>query len=122
MDNSGSIHLLVPDYPATGATVTVPLRGMVVAVGVVYNFFDVYSTTMDLSITEVNTNQPDQTILEISAGDTDGWFYPVKNICDDQGAAITDQYSIGVPVYGDVEITISNAAPGDSMDITFKLV
>ena len=122
MNKSGAVRVVVGAYPATGETITVPIQGMLVGVGVNYNFGSVYSTALDLSITGIGDNEPDQDILAISGGNSSGWFYPVAPLHDQSGGVIADQYTLGIPVFGNVEFLISNAQPGDSVDFTIMLL
>jgi len=112
--------VVVPDYPATGESVTVAMQGMIVGVGVKYNLGP-YSSALDFAIIEVSDNQPDQDILAISGGNTDGWFYPARQNCDNSGVAIANLFTRGMPVFGDVLIELANAVPGDSVDFVFHL-
>lgn len=118
--DSISYHVTVGEYPATSAELVVQVRGLVVGVGVKVNLTP-YSSTVDVSIVEENDNIPAQDVLVVTGVNADGWYYPVAPLCEQDGSLITLQNTIGVPVYGDVTIDVTNATPGDEVIITFRL-
>jgi len=121
MNLSGPHKVTVPDYPATGFSVDISLIGLVLGIGIVYELDAVYSASLDIAITGSGDNMPDLDIYSLASAATDGWVYPTAQISDTAGAAIADQYNIGVPVFGNVNIAIANAYPGDVVYVTFIL-
>jgi len=119
MNVSGPHALVVPEYPATGVEMQIPLEGLVVAVGVAYDLGP-YSSAVDVSVIEQGDNLPDQEILALSGASDDGWFYPTLQNSDTDGTAIAAQYGMGIPVAGYLTLSVASAQPGDVVYITLK--
>ena len=121
MNLAGPYKITVGDYPASGESVDVSLIGLILGVGIVYELDAVYSASVDIDIIGSGDNMPDLDIYSKASASADGWFYPTAQISGTDGAAITDQYNAGVPVFGNVNIAITNAYPGDIVYVTFIL-
>lgn len=121
MNLSGPHKITVPAYPASGFSVDVSLIGLVIGIGIVCELTPVYSASLDIAITGNGDNVPDIDIYSKASVSTDGWFYPTAQISTVAGAAVADQYNAGVPVFGNVNIAIANAYPGDVVYVTFLL-
>jgi hypothetical protein len=114
--NSGAIGTVCIDTDAD-STSSHPVCGMVV--GVYLKFSISCNSAPTITITTVS--DPPVTILAI-ATDLDGWYYPVTpqhNPAD--GSVISDQYSRGVPINDFVNVALSDAEEGDSVDVWLML-
>lgn len=86
---------------ATGSAKTKPISGKVLAVHLDYT-----SEPATTDVTVATAHAPVATILTITDGNTDGWFYPRALLDDTAGADLTAIYD-AIPI--DDEITVSVA-------------
>ena len=119
MDKSGAHRVTIGAYPATSGSITVPVHGMVMGIGILITFGTVYSTSLSVEIEQVNDNEPDLQLFQKSSMTTGGWFYPVQQLGTNAGALVSAQYTFGTPAFGNVEINVTGAQPGDIVDVTF---
>lgn len=118
MEPFGPFTLTVPAYPATEVTVeTSQVHGMIFGVGVKYTVDDVVT----LAITTKGNFGPAQNILTLTDANTDGWFYPVGALVGVDGAAIADQYNVGIPVSDALQLALSGAVGEDVVEVVFLI-
>lgn len=91
---------------ATGSARTKPITGKILAVHLDYT-----SEPATTDVTVATAHAPVATILTITNGNTDGWFYPRALLQDIVGADLTAIYD---PIPIDDEISISVAQADDA--------
>lgn len=115
---AGPFVLTVGAYPATEAELdTGPIHGRITAV-----LGKVTGTGGDLAIKfSGDAARPDVDILSESVS-ADFVRYPRNTVHSALGAAIANSYDAGgIPVYGSINIAVTNAAAEDEYAITFLL-
>ena len=100
---------------------TIRINGLLVGIYVKYNHAPPAATT-DVTIKTVGGNgtPPSQTILTITDGATDGWFYPQAIRHTAAAAAIADQYG-PFPIDDYVDVAIAQADALDNVDVWLLL-
>jgi hypothetical protein len=77
----------------------------------------VISCLSDPTVHVSTVGTPSQIILDI-ATEAGGWYYPKTIIhLNTTGAAIANNYSDGIPVYGRINVGISDANYGDYVNV-----
>src|SRR3990167_466698 len=110
--SSGEVEGVCIDLDAADQDSNVPISGRVVAVYIEPLLSCLSSPTITIS----TKGDPIETILEV-ATDISGWYYPRTAIhLNTTGAAIANQYSKGVPIHDFVNVAISDALAGDSVN------
>ena len=89
------------------------VEGEIVAVHVEY--VGSPPSTTDVVIETVQS--PAMPILTLTNANSDGWFYPVASVVDQDGAAVTDGY-VPIVVNDAVKVTVSGANNDDGATVT----
>jgi len=94
-----------------------PIKGNVV--GVYIKLDNACASNPTITIT--TKNEPITTILSV-ATETSGWYYPRAPIhVPGTGAVIANLKTNGIPVHDFINVEITNAADGDSVDVWLYL-
>lgn len=103
---------------ATGSaqTIDLPLGSWLIGVRVDYHASA--PATTDVTISE--TDGLGQTLLTLTDNNTDGVYYPVTEICDDEGTAITGSYNM-YAVEGPLTVAVAGCdALTDAVVVTIQ--
>lgn len=84
-------------------------------VGVYVEYLDSPPATTDVTIETVQA--PAAPILTLTNANTDGWFYPVATVVDQDGAAVTDGHR-PIVITDAVKVTIAGANDNDGVNVT----
>jgi len=110
--NSGEVGTLCVDTD-TDADSNKPIIGTIVSVGLEFDI----SCASAPTVTITTNTTPAITILAATT-DVDGWYQPVQPVHDPlTGLAISDVYTNGIAIHDFVNVALTNAEEGDSVDV-----
>lgn len=92
------------------------INGIILAVHLKYTDSPPVTTNVTL---EEAVNSPAMPILKVSDAATDGWFYPMADVVDQEGGAVTG-VAQQIPVCDKLKVSIAGANAGDGVVVTVR--